>query len=282
MKLKNYIYNSTIKKTDDYSVILANRKIDSSKVFIKVPMTDAGKKMIDREYNNQKFLYDLALNNDCGFKFLPTTLNDGMIVFPDVTGQVTWLGELGGNNESIQSYFDEYMKLQKIMRNISFKDLPQVIKDDWVFRKGNFQKNIQINSNYLLENKLISKTFVGKAIGVMSEFSDNWAFQHHDVVPWHIGRLTDGELLLIDTGWAGWSLKYYDFAYTALQLIGYTNRTKDPEILLANAKRLYGHEKNYDSILKAALYYRGLRLAKELHEARLDTAKNVLEFITSY
>jgi hypothetical protein len=282
MKLKNYIYNSTIKKTDDYSVVLANRKIDSSKVFIKIAMTEAGKKMIDREYNNQKFLYNLAMKNDCGFKFLPTTLNDGVIEFPDITDMVTWLGELGGNNEPIQSYLGQYMKLQKIMRDISFKDLPQAIIDDWIFRKGNVQKNIHTNSDYLLENKLISKTFVDKAIVLMSEFGDNWAFQHHDLVPWHIGRLIDGELLLIDTGWAGWSLKYYDFAYTALQVIGYTDRAEDAKILLSNAKRLYGHEKNYDSILKVALYYRGLRLAKELHEAKFDSAKRVLEFIISY
>ncbi len=282
MKLEKYIYNSTIKKTNDYSVVLASRKIDSSKVFIKTPMTDAGKKMIDREYNNQKFLHNLALKNDCGFKFLPTTLDDGMIVFSDITGQVVWLGELGGSNEPIQCYLDKYMKLQKVMRNILFKDLPQTIKDDWMFRKGNFQKNIHTNSIYLLENELISKTFVDQAIGVMSEFGSNWAFQHHDIVPWHIGRLNDGELLLIDTGWAGWSLKYYDFAYTALQLIGYTDRTEDAKILLTNAKRLYGHEKNYDPIFKVALYYRGLRLAKELHEAKFDTAKNVLEFITNY
>jgi hypothetical protein len=174
------------------------------------------------------------------------------------------------------------MQFQKVLRTVLFRDLPNELRDDWKYRKVNFQKNIQINSDYLIKNNLISSSFVDQITSIMIKYVDNGALQHHDIVPWHIGRLQDGSLLLIDTGWAGWSLKYYDFSYTALQLIGYTDRAEDAKTLLKNAKKLYGHEINYDLFLKTSLYYRGIRLAKELHEAKIGTEKSVIDFISRY
>jgi len=287
--LKDYDIKSIIKENDDYSVLLAVRENDAERFFIKYPLSEKGRQAINREFHNQKFFNDLAAKEDCGFQFLSVTIEEGFLAFPDVSEKVIWLGELkpeslaSRQNEPIENYLDNYFKLQGVMRKVIFDDLSKPLQDDWQERKESVKKNFQKNSDYLLEKGLISGALFAEGVNLFQTYGENWAFQHHDIVPWHIGRQDDGRLLLVDSGWAGWSLKYYDFAYTILQLIGYADRLADAKILAARAKEEYGDDLDFEPIFKAALFYRGMKLAKELQEAG-DAAgrEKVFEFVKNY
>jgi len=203
IQFKNYQVSALVKETEDYSVVLAIRNEDKEKCFIKTPKNESGKRAIDREYNNQKFFCELAEKRDCGFCFLPVAMDEGGLVFPDVSEQIIWLGELKSEmkvssiNEPVENYLDSYLKLQRAMREAKFDELPQPIKDDWQMRKNNLQNNLDNNIGYLLENKLVSKSLMDEGLNLFNKYKDNWAFQHHDIVPWHIGRQMDGSLLFV-------------------------------------------------------------------------------------
>jgi hypothetical protein len=286
--LRSYEIKSIIKETSDCLITLAVNKSNGEKVFVKSPKSKIGEQAINREFNNQKFFCRLAEIKDCGFQLLPVSMDEKLLVYPDISEQVNWLGEprsettISPKNELINAYLGNYLKLQRVIREIEFNDLPQPIKDDWQIRKNNWLKNYKKDSDYLLKRKLISKKIIEVGKNLIEKFKNKGALQHHDIVPWHIGRRKDGQQILVDAGWSVWSLKYYDFAYSALQLIGYADQVKDAKILLAAAEKEYGHEQNFDTLLKTALVYRGIRLVKELHEAKFRSWKKVLEFIKSY
>lgn len=284
-ELTKYDIKSVLKEHSDYLVLLAERKTDLEKVFIKAPLNQNGRQAIEREYFNQKFFCELAEKQDCGFTFLPANLADGVIEFPDISGKVEWLGKMKSElitiskKSAVDAYLDEYLKLQEVMRQVVFSDLPEHIREDWYVRKENLPDKFRSNLDYLHEKGIISRSFVSGAIGLLDRYLDHWAFQHHDIVPWHMGRQPDGRLLLVDAGWAGWSLKYYDFAYTALQLIGYADRRSDAELIIQKLSSIYGNEKDFEPVLKAALYYRAAKLARELHEKGIDSYSEIIDFI---
>lgn len=91
-------------------------------------------------------------------------------------------------------------------------------------------------------------------------------------------------IILIDSGWAGWSFKYYDFAYFILQMIGYANRMDDALLMLKTVRREFGKDDNFENLFKAAMFYRGMRLARELDEnhSRRDLAERLIEFVRKH
>jgi hypothetical protein len=118
---------------------------------------------------------------------------------------------------------------------------------------------------------------------ILEKGSQKQAFQHHDLVPWHMARKrSDRKLILADSGWSGWSLKYYDIAYFVLQMIGYTERTDEALRFLEIAKNEFQFDAQFQKTLSTPLSYRGIRLALELYnQGKVKNAQNVLLIVLS-
>lgn len=65
---------------------------------------------------------------------------------------------------------------------------------------------------------LVTRAEVSKLQRLMREVGYKRRFVHHDILPLHMARLPDGKLLITDAEYARWEMKWYDVAYTYLQL----------------------------------------------------------------
>ena len=277
-----------IKKTQEYSVYTAVEEKSGNKVFIKIAESEKTADFIKREFENQVFLSRLSDFYDCGFIFLEPELRGRIIIYPDITQRVEWLGQTSPEKycykpkiSKIEEYINQVILLQKALFKVSFEQLPGFIKNDWNTRKSRMGDNLRIDSNILREHGLISKEEQKKSFNLLSENNIEWNYQHHDLVPWHMGRMNDGTYVLIDSGWAGWSLRYYDFAYFALQMIGYASSEIDADIMLGRAEKEFENDPCFFCNMQKVLIYRGTRLARELVQVRQfeQGAKDVIKYL---
>ncbi|MBU0540043.1 hypothetical protein KKF59_02030 [Patescibacteria group bacterium] len=65
---------------------------------------------------------------------------------------------------------------------------------------------------------LVTRAEVSKLQRLMREVGYKRRFVHHDILPLNMARLPDGKLLITDAEYARWEMKWYDVAYTYLQL----------------------------------------------------------------
>lgn len=65
---------------------------------------------------------------------------------------------------------------------------------------------------------LVTRAEIGRLQDMMREVGYKRRFVHHDILPLNIARLPDGKLLISDAEYARWEMKWYDVAYTYLQL----------------------------------------------------------------
>jgi hypothetical protein len=288
--LLNFKDIKLIKKTPEYMVFLAREARGSENVFIKIPSLEENKQFIEREYVNQLFLHKLSKCEDCGFEFLEPRMRDEVLVYPDISKQVTWLGQTSPEKkdfqptvEPIDKYLKQMIKLQKALLKVEYNILPDFIKQDWQSRKKGIINNLNNDAQFLYKHKLISNKERKSAEESLDEKKIKWNYQHHDIVPWHIGRVNDS-LFLVDAGWAGWSMRYFDIVYYALQMIGYAGREEDAQKMLRQAKSEFDRDSWISENLKRVAWYRGIRLARELFELRKypSGANKVLEFIRYY
>lgn len=274
LNLENYNIDKVIKESEDYVVAKARNKRGNKKVFIKFGLNHEGEKMIMREYVNQKFLFEKSKSEkNFGFIFLEPVIDGKVLVYPDIEETVEWVGKSDSFSPKSEFkiakpavYFDSFIKFEKVMQGIKWDELPESVRNDWSERKLKMNNHFSDNIEYALKNGFFDKTISNKLVEVFEKYFDNWSYQHHDVVPWHIGNLGDGRLILIDSGWAGWSLKYYDFAYYALQMIGYANKPQDAAAFFNAIEEDFKKEVNFKGILMASIVYRGMKLIKELTE----------------
>lgn len=278
---------STIKKGGDCEAASAIR--NKKRYFIKWATNESGKKQIEREFINQKFLRKLSEEQDIGFSFLQPKLELGILIYPELKEGVTWFSK--SNPEAVnfrpkvlplKNYLNQIVIFEKVIQKIKFDNLPIFIKKDWQARRKDISKNFNNNLNYLQEKKLISINNARKINSCFFNYYDNWAYQHHDVLPWHIvKRNQNNRLILVDAGWAGWSFQYYDIAYYILQMVGYANRPHDSIKFLNTMKKEFYSDKEFSDKLKAAISYRFIKLVKELYENQSSPsqAKKVIKFV---
>ena len=149
----------------------------------------------------------------------------------------------------------------------------------YVVSTTNFNKD----SRTLKEAGIINEADVQKMRKYIENGIGETAFQHHDVVPWHMARKkSDNKLILVDSGWSGWSLKYYDIVYFALQMTGYAQRPQDSLDFLDIVKDEFKDDPQFKKILSTPFSYRGVRLAAELYrQGKTKNAQDVLSLVLS-
>lgn len=65
---------------------------------------------------------------------------------------------------------------------------------------------------------LCTKKEAQQLVAMMKDVGYKRRFVHHDIGPTNMARLADGRLLVIDAEYARWEMKWYDAAYSFLQL----------------------------------------------------------------
>lgn len=238
-----------------------------------------------REYTNQKFLYQISQGRDSGFKFLEPEKKGDILYYPALGDEYRWLAS-GANfedeAEDPQEYAGAMLQFCKFCHKIDFEDLPEAIKDRHE-QKGNqhYLDNFDEDSGYLQEQNLLSSSEVNNLRKVLEKNVDERAFQHHDVVPWHMAKNEEtGEIVLVDAEWSDWSLWAYDIAYYMLQMVGYVDQAEDAKKVYEKVKQEYSDRDDFERLLHCALAYRGTRLAAELHRAdEKENLKKVIHII---
>lgn len=268
-----------IKETEDLSIFTA--KENGKSLFFKKPKTKNGIIMNTRESNNQKFLINITQGYDVGFEFLEPKLEDNAIVYPDVNQFATFLAKSENpkdNHALLSDYIEEMIKFIKFTLQIPYSDIPEEIKIDSQIRKENIWNKFNIDSEFVIAAGLITKNDISKIRSLIEGGLERMAFQHHDLVPWHMARKTnDQKLILIDSGWSGWSLKYYDVAYYVLQMVGYARKKDDALLFLKRIREKLKDNKELNNALAIPFGYRGVRLAAELKNiGKTEEAQDVI------
>ncbi len=274
----------TIRETTDLSIYLTTN--EGEKIFVKHPKTENGIIMNTREFHNQQFLQTITAGQDVGFEFLAPTFDGATLTYPDINEVADWLATDNTPETAIaplEEYFEEMIRFIKFCLTIPFENIPAEIKADAQKRIANVWKNFETDTNLLQEAKMLTEEEKTKMKQCLENGIDKQAFQHHDIVPWHMARKhSDGKIILIDSGWSGWSLKYYDIAYYVLQMIGYAQRPEDALEFLKRIKAEFQSDPQFQKTLSAPLSYRGIRLATELYkQGKIQNAQNVLSLALS-
>lgn len=273
-----------IRETGD--ICIYSSVVGGEKVFIKKAKTEAGIMANSREFHNQKFLQNVTDGIDVGFEFLEPAFDGASLTYPDIRDGVDWLAstpEFGAEMAPLSSYYQEMMKFSRFCLDIPYAKIPAEIKLDSEKRLANVMLNFERDSVLLHENGMLRDTDILKMKKHLQDGIDQREFQHHDLVPWHMARKkTDGKIILVDSGWAGWSLKYYDFAYYMLQMIGYVQRRDDAVEFLTTLRTEFGQDTQFSRHLSAPLSYRGIRLSAELfRQGNVMKVQDVLAFVLS-
>ncbi|MFB6246030.1 MAG: hypothetical protein ABEI74_00345 [Candidatus Pacearchaeota archaeon] len=236
-------------------------------------------RQLRREYVNQSFLCQISKEGQTGFEFLQPKKTENTLYYSELGDDFRWLAS-GPNAEDeiegVQEYFEPMLEFfQFCHRKINFEDLPKDIQRRYE-QKGDqhYLDNFDKDSKYLKNQGLINTGDRSNLRDILAKNIDQRAFQHHDVVPWHMAKNKEsGEIILVDAEWADWSLWAYDIAYYILQMVGYADQVEDAETVYKKVKQEYSNKDNFDELLHCALVYRGTRLAAELHRA--DEKKNL-------
>lgn len=275
---------NSIRDTSDVSIYI--EKIDGKRVFVKEAISENSVSIIKREFHNQNFFRTLAQSKDLGFEFLRPTLDGKKLIYPDITEIADWLA-IDETPERqmvpLQEYLPTTTKFIRACLEVQYSDLPSELKLDAEQRKSNVQGKLEQFGKYLFEKKLLKEAAIQKLMKKVTAGASNRAFQHHDIVPWHMAKKhSDGGLILVDSGWSGCSFKYYDIAYYILQMVGYAERPEEARGFLNTMKEEFQNDPNFKESLAVPLSYRGMRLATELdQQGKSKNAKEVLSMVFS-
>lgn len=292
-KLDIYIIKTTIKVTTDHFAAIASKEGSKELFFIKSHLTENGKKLIKREYANQKFFLKLTQNNtNCGFNFLNPILKNDLLIYPKLSDKTTWMSQDNPENHNfspktakIEDYIENFMQFERIAHSINYNSLPKEIINFNEFRQGDLLNKLNNNSTYLLKKELISQSEANLAKELLDRYPKNtWSYQHGDLVPWHIAKTREGKYILVDLGWARWAPKYWDIAYYILQMVGYANNEEDALKMIITAQKSFKDDPNFNNLLKPIILYRMMRLARELNEQHKspEQAKKVIKFVRTH
>jgi hypothetical protein len=141
-----------------------------------------------------------------------------------------------------EEYLDEILKFFQFCHNkIEFEDTPESVKERYK-QKGNqhYLDKFNIDSGYLIENGLLTKSEAVELKEILQKYIDKRAFQHHDVVPWHMAKNKGtGEITLVDPQRGDWSLWAYDITYYILQMVVYSKRVEDAKKIYKKVKKIF-------------------------------------------
>jgi len=233
---------------------------EQGKVFVKEALTDEGQGMILREYNNQKFLFETSQKMNLGFVFLEPRLEGNKLILSCLDENYKWLGNIANKKtiEPLEKYLEPMIIFLKACQKINLDDLPEAIKEDGRLRKQHAFSKISVDLDYLISVGVLEKKFKAELISPVERILDKNAFQHHDVVPWHMAKnQITRKIVLIDSGWAGISFALYDAAYFILQMIGYGEREDEAKKFISALKEDFSDSTLFDELLSGALAYRG-------------------------
>lgn len=273
-----------IRETVDLSIYL--NTVGGEKIFVKKPKTENGVEMNTREFYNQKFLRTATEGQDVGFEFLTPIFDKKVLVYPDISEAVDWLATDNTPQTpmaNLDEYIAEMVQFIRFCLAIPYESIPSEIKLDAQKRVANVWSNFETDSTLLLEAAILSETDKIRMKNCLGDGINKQAFQHHDMVPWHMARKhSDGKIILVDSGWSGWSFKYYDIAYFVLQMIGYAERPRDALRFLEIIKKEFQSDPQFQKTLSTSLSYRGIRLATERYkQGMVKNAQDVLSFTLS-
>lgn len=273
-----------IRETPDLSIFIDT--VEGEQVFVKEAKTENGVSMNEREFYNQTFLRSLSQEKDTGFEFLPPVLDGKKLIYPDISDAVDWLAKDEAPETEmapLQVYLPVMVKFMRACLEVEFSQLPPEMRLDSEKREATVQGKLEQDAKYLLEKGLLNETDLQEIVEMVRAGLVNKAFHHHDLVPWHMARKhSDGNLILVDSGWSGWSLKYYDIAYYALQMTGYAERKEEARTFLSAIREEFKDDQNFRETLAAPLSYRGIRLAAELDkQGKTKNAQEVLLVVFS-
>ncbi len=274
----------TIKETANIH-IFRNLSGDAP-TFVKHAKTAAGIVENTREFHNQTFLYHYTQGKEVGFDFLLPTFDGTSLVYPDISTTHDWLAadiQTAADAQAFESYRQEMFTFLKWCLDIPYSDIPTEIRDDSDERRQLNWPRFETDVTYLLEHTLITQTQAEQLHTYLKRHFDTRAFQHHDLVPWHIAKdKQTGRLTLVDSGWSGWSFRYYDIVYYTLQMVGQADNIDEAYACWDFAKKEFAHDPHYMEIISTPLSYRGVRFAAELHrQNKLDTAQQILSTMWS-
>ncbi|EKE21872.1 MAG: hypothetical protein ACD_7C00099G0004 [uncultured bacterium] len=283
---ENEINEETIIIRETFDLLTYTANIDGKDFFIKEAKSENGVAMNKREFYNQLFLKTMADGKDVGFEFLTPTLAGKRLIYPDITKYSTWLAKDFSPQTKmvpLKEYLQEMIKFMRFCLSMEFEQIPIELKKDTQKRVKNILDKFEKDAKYLLEHGLLEisdiKTLEEKVRSGLH--LRNQAFQHHDIVPWHMARKhSDNRLILIDAGWSGWSLKYYDIAYYILQMIGYSERKNEASTFLDIVKKEFLDDSTFKETLAIPLSYRGIRLGAELaQQGKIKNARDVISLV---
>jgi hypothetical protein len=274
----------TIKETADIHIF---RDLSGDiPTFVKQAKTAAGVVENTREFHNQTFLYHSAQGKDIGFDFLLPTFDGTSLIYPDISTTHQWLAtdmQTTTDVQTFESYRQELFTFLKWCLDIPYSDIPSEIRVDSDERRLLNGPRFETDVAYLLEHALITQTQAEQLHTYLEQHFDTRAFQHHDIVPWHMAKdIQTGRITLVDGGWSSWSFRYYDIAYYTLQMIGHTGNTTDAYAFWDLAKKEFSYDPHYMEIIATPLSYRSVRFAAELNrQNKLDSSQQILSTMWS-
>lgn len=246
----------------------------------KQGVTQWGKDLLKVEYAAQKYFNQICDNKNT-FLFQDVSFFDEQLLIPDLTQEYpegVWIAqnEEDAHRNNFEMYKHEYLSFISICNSIKFEELPQELQESGKLRNQEYlREKFTVDASYLVTRQIISQEESDILLKRAIEASLHRGLAHHDVVPWHMYKTSQG-IFLIDAGWATWSLSGYDVAYTTLQLIGYSNNQQDAHDLYSSCiAQLNITDISRD--VKNAMAYRGVRLAAELHKKNISQYQDVIK-----
>lgn len=249
------IKNLKLHNTADIQVDLV--KLNNAYYVMKQAAGKGGMTGLQREYHNQLFLHEYSQENDLGFVFYRPKWHGDWLLYPYLD-LVKWLAN---NEHSINQSFDTYKnifgKFIQQCHRIDYSEIPDSIKKDSDERTAGLHDKFEVDLKFIKNQALVNMEEVQLLRSRFEAHIDKKAFQHHDVVPWHMATAKNG-FYLIDAGWATWSLWGYDIAYYILQMIGCSSQIDDAKNCYKYMKALYDNMEDFNAVLNTSLAYRGV------------------------
>lgn len=209
----------TLDETIRHRILLAKR--DGEKVVVKAAVVGVEKENLRTEANAHQMLRRLSPHN-------------APIVFPE-----TEILEDGAVFISVRPYIERgwfSANPFRMLRKVTDRDLEDVfqvmaflhrIRENQLTpffrtqgRAFTLEERLQRHRAYLKPaiGTLCSEKEARDLAAMMKDVGYHRGFAHHDIGPMNMARLSDGRLLINDAEFARWEMKWYDTAYSFLQL----------------------------------------------------------------
>jgi hypothetical protein len=139
---------------------------------------------------------------------------------PDVTWFATKFPTMHLEHPMSDEGLNDLMSLMKILHAMRAENIPACFlhRAAQEFTDEHYREKLKGYLEPVIGAACVSPDQASTLLSMACDAKIVRRFQHHDLVPWNLGRDAEGRLVVVDAEFARWGMAYYDVAYAFLQI----------------------------------------------------------------